>query len=121
VFGERVEARQLLFRRAAERLQLHERPQLLLHVPDRLAGPLRVLAGLPRRVPEPRELLAELPGLVPHLVQLAPYRRDLRHRLRRVGVRLLELPPQLLEHRALPLERVEAGPGLERLRRQLLQ
>ena len=120
MLGERVEAGEFLLRRLAQLLELHQRAEFLLDLLDGLRGGDRILARFPGHVAQPGAVLVELTGGAAYLIELGSDRCGLLDGGLDVQLRVAQLLPQILERGALPLERFDAGAGLDRLRRQLL-
>ena len=72
VLGQRVERAKLLIGRLAQFLELHERPEPLLEVLDRLDGRCRILARLPRGHAKLGDVLRQLACRAAHLVEILP-------------------------------------------------
>jgi hypothetical protein len=120
VLGEGVERGQLLLGRLAQLLELHQRPELLLHVLYRIGRSDGVFPGGANGVAQLGVVLSELRRGAAHLIELAAQGGGVVDRRLDLGLRLAQLVAELLERGALLLDRIDAGLRLERLRRELL-
>src|SRR5262249_41244705 len=120
VLGERVQSGQTLLGALAQLVEPRERPELRLDFLNRRHRGRRVLARLARRLADLRVVLRERRRDRADLIEIGLERAGAAERLLHFGLGLLQLTAQLLERRALFLQRVERGLRAERLRRQVL-
>ena len=120
VLGERVERCEPLLGVLAQLVKLPQRTETFLDVLHSLHRGAAVFAGLARGLANPRIVLPQNRCGRAHLVELRLQAAGLIERRFQIRLRLPKLRAQVFERCALFLQRVEAGLGFERLRRQLL-
>src|SRR5205807_9381573 len=103
-----------------EVMELRKGPERLLHFLDRGHRRGRVFARFSRGLADLRVVLLERRSGRTDLLELALEGAGLAEALLDLFLRLAKLPAEVLERRALLLQRVEHGLGLQRLRGQML-
>ena len=118
--GEGVERDQALIGVLPQRLELRERPKLLLRLPDRGHRGGRVFARRPRGFADPGPLFRQSAGHPAKLLELVVERAGALHRLLELGLRRAQLASQILERRVLIFESAKTRMRLPRLNRELV-